>query len=112
MSTRAIAVILTLLCLAACASGPVSAPVAAGAAAVVAVLDQMFASGAMTPVQHLQLVQGVGALDAAVHAVQTAQAGTITTTEAATAAGGLAASVLGAVRLWRGPADKTPTRAA
>lgn len=88
------------------ATGPLSAPVAAGAAAAVAVFDQLLAGGVIDPMQHHQLVQSITAIDQTVTAVQRAQEGTLTSGEAATYAGGITATILGAVRAWRGPADK------
>lgn len=106
--------VLLALCCACHTTGPVSASLATGAAAVTAVFDQLLAGGVIDPVQHLQVTHGLQAIDQATTAVQTglaavqkAQEGSLTTGEAAAAAGGLTATVLGAVRAWRGPATKT-----
>jgi len=112
--TLHLALVVALLCLASCATtGPLSAPIVAGAASLIAVFDQLLAAGVMDPLQHQQAVAGISALEGmvltaqrGVEVVRAAQAGTLTTGEAATAAGGLAATVLGAIRVWRGPADK------
>lgn len=100
--TRSTIVLFLLACfmLAACATtGPISGPVVAGGAAMVAVFDQLLAGGVIDPMQHHTLVQGVGALQTTVDAVKDAQAGTLTTETAATAAGGLTAAILAAFRL-------------
>lgn len=107
MSTHTTALLLVaLLLLTACATGPVSGPVLAGGAAILAVFDQMLVSGAIDPQQYVALTQGVGALQTSVAAVQEAQSGTLSVETAATAAGGLTAAVLGGIRVWRGPATK------
>lgn len=100
------AIVFALLVLAACATGPVSGPVAAGGAALLAVFDQLLASGTIDPQQYVSLTQGVSALQTTVEAVKEAQSGTLSVETAATAAGGLTAAVLGGIRVWRGPAKK------
>lgn len=94
---------LAVLC-AGCAAHP--GPIAAGVAGSLAVIDQLLAEGVVEPEQAFALRNGIDALQQSVAAVQQAQAGTLTEGEAATAAGGLTAAVLGAIRLWRGPATK------
>jgi hypothetical protein len=102
--SRIVLLALVALLLTACATnGPI---VGAGAAAVVAVFDQLLADGQIDASQYQAMVGGITSLSTSVEAVQKAQAGSLTTGEAATAAGGLAASVLGAIRVWRGPSDK------
>lgn len=111
---RNIAIFAILLAFAACASaGPISHQFAVGGAAMVAVFDQLLAGGVIDQMQHFQLTQGITSIDATVdalqkgvEAVEKAQEGAITTGEAATAAGGLTATVLGLVRAWRGPSSK------
>ena len=88
------------------ATGPLSAPALAGAAAMVAVFDQLLAGGVIDPLQHQTLVQGLGAVQTTVEAVQSAQQGNITVTEGATAAGGLTAAILAGIRVWRGKPTK------
>ncbi len=102
------------LCMAAasCVSGPVSGQVLAGAAAVIAVFDQMLAAGTIDPAQHAALVHGMGGMQAAVDAVQESQRGALSPETAAAGAGGLAAAILTAIRVWRGPSSKTKVKAA
>jgi hypothetical protein len=99
--------LVVFLLLAACASGPITAPVAAGGAAMIAVFDQLLASGEVTPLQHMQLVQGITAIQATAEAAKQAGEGALTPETAGVAAGGLAASILGIVRLMRGKPTKT-----
>ena len=88
------------------ATGPLSGPALAGAAAMVAVFDQLLAGGVIDPLQHQTLVQGLGAVQTTVEAVQKVQENTITVGEGATAAGGLTAAILAGIRVWRGKATK------
>lgn len=93
-----------LLVLCGCAAtGPLSAPAAAGAAAMIAVFDQLLAGGVVDPMQHQSLVQSVQALE---KSVEIANSNSISPETAAAGAGGLAAAVLGAIRVWRGPSTK------
>lgn len=103
---RTTLLVVAALLLVACATGPVSGPVVAGGAALLAVFDQLLASGTIDAHQYVTLTQGVSALQTTVEAVKEAQSGTLSVETAATAAGGLTAAVLGGVRLWRGPAKK------
>jgi predicted anti-sigma-YlaC factor YlaD len=102
MKNLLLLVVAALLC--SCATtGPISGPAVAGAAAMVAVFDQLLAGGVIDPMQHAVLTQGIGALQQTVEAVKDAQAGTLTTETAATAAGGLTAAILAAIRLRHSP---------
>lgn len=99
-------VLLAGLCLVLAGCAAHAGPVAAGVAGSLAVIDQLLADGVVEPEQAFALRNGIDALAQSVEAVKQAQAGTLTEGEAATAAGGLTAAVLGAIRLWRGPATK------
>lgn len=103
---KTLLLVVVALVLVACATGPVSGPVVAGGAALLAVFDQMLASGTIDPQQYVSLTQGVTALQTTVEAVKEAQSGALSVETAATAATGLTAAVLGGVRVWRGPAKK------
>lgn len=96
---------------AACAAtGPLSGPAVAGAAAMLAVFDQLLASGAMDPAQHQALVDSVRELQRTVDA---AQAGALTPEAAAGVAGGTTATVLALLRAYRAwQAKRHPTVAA
>lgn len=95
---------LAVLC-AGCATH--AGPIAAGVAGSLAVIDQLLADGVIDPVQGNALHQGIEALQQSVAAVAKAQEGTLTTGEAATAAGGLTAGILGIIQAWRGPSSKS-----
>ena len=92
------------LLLAGCATH--AGPIAAGVAGSLAVIDQLLADGVIAPEQGQALHGGIEALAQSVAAVAKAQEGTLTAGEASTAAGGLTAVILAAVRLMRGPATK------
>lgn len=94
---------LAVLC-AGCATH--AGPIAAGVAGSLAVIDQLLADGVIDPAQGAALHNGIDALQQSVAAVAKAQEGTLTQGEAATAAGGLTAAILGAVRVWRGKPSK------
>lgn len=96
--------VLAVLC-AGCATH--AGPIAAGVAGSLAVIDQLLADGVIDPVQGNALHQGIEALQQSVAAVSKAQEGTLTTGEAATAAGGLTAALVAGIRAWRGPATKS-----
>ncbi len=99
-------VLLAGLCLLLAGCATHAGPIAAGVAGSLAVIDQLLAEGVVEPEQAFALRNGIDALSRSVEAVQQAQAGTLSEGEAATAAGGLTAAVLGAIRVWRGPATK------
>lgn len=104
-------VLLAGLCLLLAGCAAHAGPIAAGVAGSLAVVDQLLADGVIEPEQGYALRNGIDALARSVDAVQQAQAGTISTETAATAAGGLTAAVLTGIRLWRGPADpKKPSK--
>lgn len=92
------------LLLAGCATH--AGPIAAGVAGSLAVIDQLLADGVIEPQQGLALKGGIEALTQSVDAVAKAQEGTLTTGEAATAAGGLTAGILAIIQAWRGPSTK------
>lgn len=94
---------LAVLC-AGCATH--AGPIAAGVAGSLAVIDQLLADGVIDQAQGMALHNGIDALQQSVAAVAKAQEGTLTQGEAATAAGGLTAAILGAVRVWRGKPSK------
>ena len=96
--------VLAVLC-AGCATH--AGPIAAGVAGSLAVIDQLLADGVIEPTQGMALHQGIEALQQSVAAVAKAQEGTLTTGEAATAAGGLTAALVAGIRAWRGPATKS-----
>lgn len=88
------------LLLAGCATH--AGPIAAGVAGSLAVIDQLLAEGVIDPAQGAAIREGIQSLQQSVEAVAKAQEGTLTQGEAATAAGGLTAAILGAIRVWRG----------
>jgi hypothetical protein len=117
MRTTAILVFLLLLLCSCATTGPISAPVLTGLAAALAAIDQLLAAGVIDPAQHAAIThglqslqqgvetanQGVTAVRQVVEAVKEAQAGMLTTETATTAAGGLTAAVLAAIRLRHSP---------
>lgn len=99
---------LAVLC-AGCAAHP--GPIAVGVAGSLAVIDQLLADGVVAPEQAYALRNGIDALQQSVEAVKAAQSGTLTEGEAAVAAGGLTAGILGIIKAWRGPATKAVAKA-
>lgn len=89
------------LLLAGCATH--AGPIAAGVAGSLAVIDQLLVADTITPDQAAALRGGFDAIQQSVEAVKD---GTLSTGEAATAAGGLTAGILGIIKAWRGPASK------
>lgn len=91
---------LAVLC-AGCAAHP--GPIAAGVAGSLAVIDQLLVAGTVSTEQATALRGGIDALQQSVEAVKD---GAVSTDEAAIAAGGLTAGILGIIKAWRGPATK------
>lgn len=89
------------LLLAGCAVHP--GPIAAGVAGSLAVIDQLLVADTISPEQASALRGGIDALQQSVEAVKD---GSVSTDEAALAAGGLTAGILGIIKAWRGPATK------
>lgn len=85
--------------LSACASGPISGPAVAGAAAMLAVFDQLVASGTLSPEQHEALVQGMTELRRTVEVASSKP--TLGPEETAGIAGGVTATVLALLRAWQ-----------
>jgi hypothetical protein len=93
--------LIAALIIQACHTGPVAASVGAGLAGALAVADQLLQSGAMTADQHGLLVGSLKAID---ESVRVATSHSVTPEALIASLGGTAATVVGAVRMWRGPA--------
>jgi len=106
--------IAALFLLAGCAAtGPISAPIAAGGAALLAVFDQLYASGVMDQSQYIQAHAGVqamqesiGAVSQGLQAVKDVQSHAITPAEGITGVTGAVLAGMAALHKMRNTTRK------